>query len=162
MCVKTLAEIAAVDWNIKMKNGDIPIMHCLKNDKKAMFNILLKCQRVDLNLAAEWAAKNGKMDVLNSMIATRRVDLNCKDAAGNTPILAALRNRKRKLPSDLQDLYLESIEKRNKELEEKSKTPECPVRIIGNSKSTFLSILDIFLFRFVLMTSRREGESSNV
>ena len=62
-------------------------------------------------------------------------------SAGNTPILSALRNRKRKLPSDLQDLYLESIEKRNEELEEKSKTPECPVRIISKSKRTLVSIL---------------------
>ena len=107
-----------------------------------------------------WAAKNDKMEVLNSMIATRRVDFNTKDAAGNTPILSALRNRKRKLPSDLQDLYLESIEKRNKELEEKSKTPECPVSI--NDKSSLISILDIFIFRFVSKTSRRGGESSNV
>ena len=102
---------------------------------------VLKCPRVDLNPAAVWAAKNDKMDLLNSMIATRRVDLNMKDAAGNTPILSALRNRKRKLPSDLLDLYFESIEKRNKELEEKSKTPECPVRIIGKSKRTLVSIL---------------------
>ena len=81
------------------------------------------------------------MDVLNSMIATRRVDLNTKNRSGNTPILAALRNRKRKLPSDLLDLYFESIEKRNEELEEKSKTPECPVRIISKSKRTLVSIL---------------------
>ena len=135
-CVKIMAEVAAVDWNVKMKNGDTPIMWCLNNDKNDMFNVLLKCPRVDLNPAAVWAAKNDKMDILKEMIATRRVDLNMKDAAGNTPILSALRNKKRKLPADLQDLYLESMEKRIRELE-KSRIPECPVRIIGKIQNFF-------------------------
>ena len=135
-CVKIMAEVAAVDWNVKMKNGDTPIMWCLNNDKNDMFNVLLKCPRVDLNPAAVWAAKNDEIDILKKMIDTLRVDLNMKDAAGNTPILSVLRNRKRKLPADFQELYVESMEKRIRELE-KSRIPECPVRIIGKIQNFF-------------------------
>ena len=54
-----------VDWNVKMSNGDTPIMHCLKVNKMEMFNILVECPRVDLNIKdnkgdslAIWALNN--------------------------------------------------------------------------------------------------------
>ena len=49
-CLKILAEAEAVDWNVKMSSGEIPIMHCLKENKMEMFDILVKCPRVDLNI----------------------------------------------------------------------------------------------------------------
>ena len=83
-CVKNLAEGEAVDWNVKMKNGDTPIMHCLKENKKEMFNVLAECPRVDINIVDEdgnspimWCLKNGRLlDKHGVLLNSPRVDLS--------------------------------------------------------------------------------------
>ena len=47
--VQLLSQNRRVNWNIKNKEGDTPVMFCLKNNKLEMARILLSTPRVNLN-----------------------------------------------------------------------------------------------------------------
>ena len=46
-CLELLSRDSRVNWNIRNKNGDTPIMYTWKNKKKDMFNTLLKVPTID-------------------------------------------------------------------------------------------------------------------
>lgn len=48
-CVQLLSQNRRVNWNIKNREGDTPVMFCLKNNKIEMARILLSTPRVNLN-----------------------------------------------------------------------------------------------------------------
>ena len=89
-CLKILADVGGVDWNVQMDggDGDTPIMWCLKNGKMDRFNVLLECPRVDLNVRdssgdtmALWALKNDKLEILKQFVG--RVDVAIADKNGD-------------------------------------------------------------------------------
>ena len=98
-CIKILADVEGVKWSFFMKGGDTPIKRCLRNDQMEMFNILVKCPRVNVNSKdaagdslTMWALKNGKREAFNSLVYSTRVDLNMKNSSGDTLALYALKN----------------------------------------------------------------------
>merc|ERR1712218_139206 len=48
-CVELLSGDRRVDWNIKNRNGDTPVMFCLKNNKIEMARCLINTPGVDLD-----------------------------------------------------------------------------------------------------------------
>ena len=48
-CLKLLSGDRRVDWNIKNRNGDTPVMYCLKNNKIEMARCLINTPGVDLD-----------------------------------------------------------------------------------------------------------------
>ena len=48
-CVELLAGDRRVDWNIKNRNGDTPVMYCLKYNKIEMARCLINTPGVDLD-----------------------------------------------------------------------------------------------------------------
>ena len=43
-CVELLSRDCRVNWNIKNRHGDTPLMYCLKNNKSEMANIILEME----------------------------------------------------------------------------------------------------------------------
>ena len=81
-CVKILADVEDLDWNVKMKIGDTPLWYCLKKNKAEMFNVLAECPRVDLNVRDEagdspilWCLKNRRLNEFRVLRRNPRVDL---------------------------------------------------------------------------------------
>ena len=48
-CLQLLSQNRRVNWNIKNREGETPVMFCLKNNKIEMARILLSTPRVNLN-----------------------------------------------------------------------------------------------------------------
>ena len=89
-CLELLTDVVHVDWNIPDKNGDTPILWCVKNNQIQKIKILLKCPRVDPNVkdlqgntCALFALKNDKMEAFEMLIKNNRTEINVKDTEGS-------------------------------------------------------------------------------
>ena len=116
-CVKILAGIEDVDWNVKMNSGDTPLRYCLKKNKTEMFNVLAECPRVDLNVRDEagdspilWCLKNRRLNEFRVLRRNPRVDLR-------SAITWAVKNKKLVIVKQLR----QALEYRLADLERKLK-----------------------------------------
>ena len=88
-CVKILAAVEDVDWNVKMDNVVTPLVYCLTDPslepefKCEMLDVLAECPRVDLNLQDEagdspivWCLKNRRMNEFRVLRRNPRVELS--------------------------------------------------------------------------------------
>ena len=91
--VKSVETLAAQEkcqcWNVPDRDGDTPVFKALKKDKMDIFQLLLKCPRVDLNMKDKKgdslimvALKTDKIDVVKLMLQHSRVDLSIRDSQG--------------------------------------------------------------------------------